>query len=505
MIFRYYYVIIVVIFIAKGQVAPFFKNLKTLKEEKMNEELNEIVTLMLDQISEKFNGPAFKIWFGGLSLISLDEEKAVFTTPSNLRQKFLSGKYKHLIEEALTDAIGFPVDIEILSTENNDDFEDKSSIVIPQPTEDDRIEADKRKKIIDDFLSDGKDGEGVKSEEDRSVLTQYTFDNFIEGDSNKFARAACMAVAMEPATTYNPLFIYGNSGLGKTHLLYAVINYIKNNHPRMKIVYKKSEDFINELIAAIQRGDTASFKNYYRKADVLLIDDIQFIAGKESTQDEFFHTFSALYESGKQIILTSDRPPKEIKPLEDRLRTRFEGGLLADVQKPSFELRTAIIKKKAAEVNMEMSDFMVEYMAERLQHDIRQIEGALKKLSAAYHLTGLEITRGIIDQVISSIDPGNIPTDTLVERILAVTASHYGVTVEDIKSKKKNDQVANARHVALYIIRKLTELPFKKIGEFVGRDHSTVMASIGKVEINIKTVKNTDADINKIIREIKSN
>ena len=464
----------------------------------MNEELNEIVTLLLEMIGEKFNGPAFKIWFGGLSLASLDEEKAVFTTPSNLRQKFLSGKYRPLIEEALTEIIGDPVEIEIISTENNDDFEDKSSIVIPEPTPDSRKEADEREKTINKFLAD-EDGE------EKNVLMSYTFDNFIEGDSNKFARAACLAVAMEPATTYNPLFIYGNSGLGKTHLLYAVINYIKNNHPKMKIVYKKSEDFINELIAAIQRGDTASFKNKYRTADVLLIDDIQFIAGKESTQEEFFHTFSALYESGKQIILTSDRPPKEIKPLEDRLRTRFEGGLLADVQKPSFELRTAIIKKKAAEIDMEISNDLVNYMAERLQHDIRQIEGALKKMSAAQRLTGLAITKETIDHVISSIDPGNIPTDTLVEKILAATANYYGVTVEDIKSKKKNDQVANARHVAVYIIRRLTELPFKKIGEFVGRDHSTVMASIGKVEINIKTVKNTDADINKIIREIKNN
>lgn len=463
----------------------------------MNEELNEIVSLMLDQISEKFKNPAFKIWFGGFALASLDEEKAVFTTPSNLRQKFLSGKYRPLIEEALTDAIGFSVDIEILSTENSDDFEDKSSIVIPEPTEDSRREADEREKNINEFLSD-------EGGEEKSVLLNYTFDNFIEGDSNKFARAACLAVAMEPATTYNPLFIYGNSGLGKTHLLYAVINYIKSNHPKMKIVYKKSEDFINELIAAIQRGDTASFKNRYRSADVLLIDDIQFIAGKESTQEEFFHTFSALYESGKQIILTSDRPPKEIRPLEDRLRTRFEGGLLADVQKPSFELRTAIIKKKAAVMNIEISNDLVNYMAERLQHDIRQIEGALKRLAAFSNLTGNGVTKEGIDQVISIIDPGNIPTDTLVERILSVTANHYGVTVDDIKSKKKSDQIANARHISLYIIRRMTELPYKKIGEIVGRDHSTVMASIGKVETDKNTVKNMDAEINKIIREVKN-
>lgn len=464
----------------------------------MNDDLNEIVNLMLEQIGEKFKNPSFKIWFGGFQLISLTEEKAIFSTPSNLRQKFLSSKYKPLIVEALTEAIGFEVDIEIISTENKDDFGSISTEDIPTPTEEDKKSAEEREKIINNFLSKDENNLG------QSILSEYTFENFIEGDSNKYARAACLAVAREPATTWNPLFIYGNSGLGKTHLLYAVINYIKKNHPKLNIVYKKSEDFINELINAIQKGDTQIFKNRYRTADVLLIDDIQFIAGKEATQEEFFHTFSALYESGKQIILTSDRPPKEIRPLEDRLRTRFEGGLLADVQKPSFELRTAIIRKKASIMNISISDDLVNYMAERLQHDIRQIEGAIKRLNAVYSLTGQSITKEAIDQVISIIDPGNIPMDALVEKILSVTSKYYGVSVEDIKSKKKNDTVANARHIAVYVIRKITELPYAKIGEIIGRDHSTVMSSINKVEINIKTKKNTDSDIKKIIKEIKS-
>lgn len=468
----------------------------------MNEELNAICALMLEEIGDIFKNlknPSFKIWFGGFSLISLTEEKAVFTTPSNLRRKFLASKYKPMIKEALTNAIGFEVnDIEVLSTENKSDFEDTSSYTVAEPTEEERRAAEEREKEINKFLGKEENSGGV------SVISEYTFDNFIEGESNKFARAACLAVAMEPATTYNPLFIYGNSGLGKTHLLYAVINYIKKNHPKMKIVYKKSEDFTNELVAAIQRGDTASFKSFYRKADVLLLDDIQFIANKEQTQEEFFHTFSSLYEAGKQIILTSDRPPKEIKPLEDRLRTRFEGGLLADVQKPSFELRTAIIRKKADDYNINISSELVSYMAERLQHDIRQIEGAIKKLSAFNSLTGSEITKESIDHVISQIDPGNIPTDALVEKILIEVGKNYEVSVEDIKSKKKYDAVANARHIALYIIRKLTELPLKKIGEIVGRDHSTVMASIEKVKINMKTKKKYEAEINKIIADIKN-
>ena len=461
----------------------------------MNEELQLITESILDELEKSNKNLRFGIWFKDFALQSLDDEVAVFSTPSNLRQKILVSKYKDIIKNALFEATGIEFEIQIISTETNQEIEEPTPI--PQPTEQDRKEADERAKQIKMFLESDKESSSA------SVLSEYTFDNFIEGDSNKFARAACLAVAMEPATTYNPLFIYGNSGLGKTHLLYAVINYIRKNHPKLSIVYKKSEDFINELIAAIQLGDTASFKNRYRTADVLLIDDIQFIAGKESTQEEFFHTFSSLYEAGKQIILTSDRPPKEIKPLEDRLRTRFEGGLLADVQKPSFELRIAIINKKAAIMNVTISQELVAYMAERLQHDIRQIEGALKKLKA-FTLIGTEITKESIDEVITSIDPGNIPTDALVEKIIATVAKYYGINAEDIKSKKKNDTVANARHIAVYVIRKLTDLPFKKIGEIVGRDHSTVMSSINKVEINIKTKKNTDSDINRIIREIQS-
>ena len=461
-------------------------------------DLNEFLNMMLEQIKTNFQtASTFNLWFGDFKFESLDEKKAVFSTPSNLRQKLLSTKYMPIIEEALFSIIGFETEIEIISIENNE-FNVVDPGTIPTTyTDKEKKEADDREKKINEFLS-------KNDNEEKSVLDEYTFDNFIEGDSNKFARAACLAVAMEPATAYNPLYIYGNSGLGKTHLLYAIINYIKKNHPHLKIVYKKSEDFINELIIAIANSDTASFKNKYRKADVLLIDDIQFIAGKEATQDEFFHTFSALYESGKQIILTSDRPPKEIKPLSDRLRTRFEGGLLADVQRPSFELRTAIIRKKSESMNITISNELVNYMAERLQHDIRQIEGALKKLKALCLLNGLAITKEAIDTVISVIDPGNIPTDVLVEKIINTTAKYYGVKAEDITSKSRTDNIAYARHICVYIIKKLTDLSYKAIGSFLGgRDHATVISSYNKVEVYISTKKNTESDIKKIIKEVK--
>ena len=237
---------------------------------------------------------------------------------------------------------------------------------------------------------------------------------------------------------------------------------------------------------------------------MLLIDDIQFLAGKEQTQEEFFHTFNSLYESDKQIILTSDRPPKEIKPLEERLRTRFEGGLLADVQPPSFELRIAIIKKKADAMGLNISNDMIEYMAERLQNNIRQIEGALKRIYAVFSFSGNEITKKSIEEIISIIDPGNIPTDLLIERILTTVSSYYGESVENIKSKKKTGNIATARHVAIYIIKQMTELTLKEIGGIFDRDHSTVISSIEKIESNIKTVNNFESEITRLIRDIKN-
>ncbi|MBQ7386644.1 MAG: chromosomal replication initiator protein DnaA [Clostridia bacterium] len=464
------------------------------------DELHGITEAILPVIEKKIGAAPsiFNLWFGEFKLYSLTDTKAVFTTPTKLKKKILLTKYINVIKNALEDAIGFPVKVEILSIDDINgptfveyvDEDDEDEIPRPDPAEED----DGKEEIIAEFISG--------TSEKHTLLDDYTFDNFVVGSSNTFAKAACMAVANEP-TAYNPLFIYGNSGLGKTHLLYAVINHMKYNHPDLKIVYKKCETFLEELIEAIQSGFVAPFKEKYRRCDVLLIDDIQFLAGKEATQEEFFHTFSALYESDKQIILTSDRPPKDIKPLEDRLRTRFEGGLLADVQPPNFELRIAIIRKKSDDMGLSISNEMVEYMAERLQNNIRQIEGALKRLYAVCSFTSSEVTKERIDEVISIIDPGNIPTDAMIERILTTVSKHYGIDIESLKSKKKTDSVAKVRHVAIYLIRKLTSLTLKEIGGIFGRDHATVMASIDKVEINIKTVNGYEREIKRLIKEIK--
>ena len=447
----------------------------------------------------------FNLWFNEFKLASLTDDKAVFTTPSAIKKNILSTKYQKLILESLEEAIGFPLEVSVLTDE---EFKNPSPVKndTAAPTIAPYFEAAKETKAATKDEDDEEEKiitESISSPSNkRTLLDDYTFENFVEGSSNKFAKAACYAVAKEP-NTYNPLFIYGNSGLGKTHLLYAVINHMKKNHPGINIVYKKCESFLDELIKSIRNGSTAAFKEKYRSCDVLLIDDIQFLAGKEQTQEEFFHTFSALYESDKQIILTSDRPPMEIKPLEDRLRTRFEGGLLADVQPPSFELRIAIIKQKADAMGLSVSNELVEYMAERLQNNIRQIEGVLKRIYAVYSLTSAEVTKEKIDEVISIIDPGNIPTDALIEKILSAVSKAYGVSSDEMKSKKRTDNITNARHVAIYLIKQLTELTLKEIGAIFGRDHSTVVFSVEKVGKNIKTINNYESEINRLIKEIK--
>ena len=457
-------------------------------------ELIDITNIMLESISEKLPTMAvFNLWFGKFELISLDDEKAVFKTPTPLKRNVLSTKYKDIISEALENVIGFKVDIEITSPPESKpiviDVTEPEPIGKPDPVED-----EEKKEKIKSILSDSSAPSSKKDE--------YTFDNFIEGESNKFVKAACLAVSKD-LNYYNPLFIHGHSGLGKTHLLYATIKELRKNHPHLKIVYKTCEDFMNELIDSISKAETAAFKDKYRSADVLLIDDIQFIAGKVATQEEFFHTFSTLYETDKQIILTSDRPPKDIQPLEDRLRSRFEGGLIVEVLPPSFELRTAIIKKKSSSMNIVISNELVDYMAERLQKNIRQIEGVLKRIFALNSLSPTPITKELIDNAISYIDPGNIPTGIMVEKILSVVSNHFGVSIEDIKSKKRTQNVSSARQTAIYIIRNLTSLSQDEIGKIFGRDHATVIFAISKIETNIKTKNKTGAEIKNLIKEIK--
>lgn len=333
---------------------------------------------------------------------------------------------------------------------------------------------------------------------------EYTFETFIEGSSNKFACAACRYVAKEPAKNYNPLFIYGNSGLGKTHLLLAIGQRIHDHNPESRIVYVSGDDFTNDMVHSIRNGTMDEFRNKYRSVDLLLVDDIQFIAGKQSTQEEFFNTFNNIYNDGHQIVITADRPPMEMSLLDDRLRTRFEGGLMADVQPPDLETRTAIIRNKAAQLGMSLPDDVVTFIAENITSNVRQIEGVVKRLTAYREIMDDGITINSVKRAIKDVIRvgAYIPTpDVIIEE----TARYFSITSSDIRGQRRSKNVAKARQVSMYLIRNLTNLSLVDIGsQYEGRNHSTVLTSIRKIEELIKTDQETSATVRDISSNINS-
>ena len=332
---------------------------------------------------------------------------------------------------------------------------------------------------------------------------EYTFDTFIVGSSNNFAHAACMAVATNPSNAYNPLFLYGNSGLGKTHLLFAIQNEIKKNYPDKTICYIKIDDFINEMVESMKT--MIEFRQKYRQVDVLLVDDVQFLGGKEAMQEEFFHTFNALYDAHKQIVLTSDRPPKEIKTLADRLRTRFEQDLIADIQPPDIETRIAIIKRKAELLDVNLSNEVCEFIASKLKSNIRQLEGTVKKLKAKYLLNHEKITISSAQEVIADILNNDVPPEVTVERVIDEVARTFGVSADEIRSQKnKSANISNARHIAIYITREITPLSMVNIGEeFGGRHYSTIIYSLQKVQKQIENDRKVKELIDDTIKNIR--
>jgi chromosomal replication initiator protein len=321
------------------------------------------------------------------------------------------------------------------------------------------------------------------SEEPISSLNQkYTFDTFVVGNSNRFAHAASLAVAQSPARAYNPFFIYGGVGLGKTHLMHAIGHYILSQKPNYKVVYISSERFTNELINSIKDDKNVEFRNKYRTIDVLLIDDIQFIAGKERTQEEFFHTFNALHEANKQLVISSDRPPKEIPTLEERLRSRFEWGLITDIQPPDFETRIAILLKKASMENLTVPNDVINFIATKIETNIRELEGALIRIVAYSSLTNCPIDINLAEHVLKDILPDQKPKKITISDILQEVGRHFSLKVEDFKAKKRTKDLAFARQVAMYLCSELTDLSLPKIGEeFGGRDHTTVIHARDKI------------------------
>lgn len=433
------------------------------------ESFTEAWNLICDFCKNRITEVAFTTWISRIEPVTLDftQGTAILKVPNDFHRQTLERCYTSLLTEALDEVFGPGL---------------KVKLVIPEDLGQQKEER---------FQSD--------------TDYDYTFDTFIVGPSNKFAHAASIAVATKPASLYNPLFIYGNSGLGKTHLLYAICNEISFRHPQMNILYIKGDEFTNEMIEAIRHGTTQEFRQRYRKADILLVDDIQFIAGKESTQEEFFHTFNSLYESKRQIVLTSDRPAKDIATLEERLLTRFEWGLTADIQPPDFETRLAIIRRKAELLDITIPENVCEYIANRLKNNIRQLEGTVKKMKAYHLLNGQAPSITTAQAAISDIINNDQPTPFTVEKIIEEVARTFGVTSDEIRSAKRSANISKARQMAMYVVREITQLPTEAIGnEFGGRDHSTVVYALQQMEKNLQKdskIKATAEDIIKNIRD----
>ena len=423
---------------------------------------NEIKRLLSRDMSET----SVSTWFGGCRVLEVQDNLLLLHCPSEYSREIILSRYSGQLKQALKELFNADFELSLLTTEEMEQYLEK-----------------RRSPAADPFGSE-----------------EFTFEKFIVGNSNKLAYAAAKAVAENIANKYNPLLIYGDSGLGKTHLLYSIAHAIRHNRPQNRIVYIKGDDFINELIQSIKTGRNSEFREKYRLADLLLVDDIQFIAGRDRTKEEFFHTFNTLYESGRQIVLTSDRPPKDMLRLEDRLRSRFEGGLLVDISPPDYETRVAIVNTKAARLGIPLAAEAGNYIAENIKANIRQIEGILKKIQAYIDLQGagsvdMELVQRITKEIIDSeraYEPRYI-----IEKV----ADFYDVKPDEVMGKGKTKNVANARQMSFYLIRKLTSLTLEQIGEAMNRDHSTVLYSIRKVEENL----NNDPKLVDAVHDITAN
>jgi chromosomal replication initiator protein len=425
------------------------------------------------------------LWIQPLEFIKLEDNLAYIYIKTDIQKKMMNEKYYNLLNEGFSVLLGFSIEVILISEE---DLEKDPSI--------------KQKKEATPII------DGYSTSIDQSVFNaenNYTFETFIVGASNNFAYAACRAVANRQSGSYNPLFIYGPSGLGKTHLLMSIRNEIKRNSPNVNIIFVNGETFTNDLINAIQTQSITAFRNKYRTADILLVDDIQFIAGKERTQEEFFHTFNDLHQVGKQIVLVSDRPPKDIKTLDDRMRNRFEWGLLSDISAPDIETRIAIIRKKSEQIDIKIPNDVIEFIATKIKNNIRQLEGAVKKIKAFKLLTNSSPSLMIAQNVVSEILNENVPVAVTVGMVIEEVSRTYNITQEDILSSKRSSNISTARQVVIYILREITDMSLSEIGNAIGgRDHSTMVYALNIVEKNINkdpTYKETVEDIIKNIRK----
>ncbi|MGQ9532137.1 MAG: chromosomal replication initiator protein DnaA [Desulfotomaculales bacterium] len=421
----------------------------------VSSELLNVWQNLTRNLERKISPHSYETWLKAMKPVALHHNTLVIEVPHHFSKDWLSNRYQSILQQMLQQLLSQQIQLRF---------------VVPE-------------EVPDILLQLARGGGLTPDRHSQSQLNpRYTFDTFVVGNSNRFAHAASRAVAEAPARAYNPLFIYGGVGLGKTHLMHAIGHFVLLNHRNLRVTYVTSEKFTNDLINAIRDDKTVEFRSRYRSIDVLLVDDIQFLAGKERTQEEFFHTFNTLHEANKQIIISSDRPPKDIPTLEDRLRSRFEWGLITDIQAPDFETRVAILKKKAHLDSVEVPDEIITYIADRIQSNIRELEGALIRVIAYASLTNRQPTLDLAMELLDDILPPPKPRQITVSLIQEVVAHHYGLHPDELRAKKRTRAVAFPRQVAMYLARELTELSLPQIGEeFGGRDHTTVLHAFHKI------------------------
>ncbi|MCL2337092.1 MAG: chromosomal replication initiator protein DnaA [Firmicutes bacterium] len=413
----------------------------------------------VEQLQGILSHQSYETWIVPMQPAGIKNNVFYIVVPDHFSKDWLNSSYAPLFKDIISQIINSKMSVQFIL---HDEYQ--------QPNH------QKEPALRDDELSNS------------TLNPRFTFDNFVVGNSNRFAHAACLAVAESPAKSYNPLFIYGGVGLGKTHLMHAIGHVIRKKLINSYVAYVTSEKFANDLIAAIREQTTVDFKNNYRSVDILLIDDIQFIAGKERTQEEFFHTFNTLYEANKQIIISSDRPPKEIPTLEDRLRSRFEWGLLTDIQAPDYETRIAILQKKAQVEHLHVSNEVINFIADRFNSNIREMEGALIKVSAHNSFNNDEMDKHTAAKLLKDILPAKKPAVITVPLLQSKVAEYFGIKTEDMKSKKRNRSVSFPRQVAMYLCRELMDYSLPDVGRFFGdRDHTTVLHAQEKIGLIVKT------------------
>ncbi|RWR08939.1 chromosomal replication initiator protein DnaA [Siminovitchia fortis] len=442
------------------------------------ENLSDLWEKVLEKIEKKISKPSFDTWLKSTEAYELQGDIMTIAVPNEFARDWLEGRYTDLISKILYELVGENLNIKFIIPPDAEEELKKE----PAPSTS-AIQKIKREETYQNMLN-----------------PKYTFDTFVIGAGNRFAHAASLAVAEAPANAYNPLFIYGGVGLGKTHLLHAIGHYVLEHNPSAKVVYLSSEKFTNEFINSIRDNKAVDFRDKYRNVDVLLIDDIQFIAGKEQTQEEFFHTFNTLHEESKQIIISSDRPPKEIPTLEDRLRSRFEWGLITDITPPDLETRIAILRKKAKADGLDIPNEAMLYIANQIDTNIRELEGALIRVVAYSSLINKDINADLAAEALKDIIPSSKPKAITVLDIQKTVGAEFNVRLEDFKAKKRTKSIAFPRQIAMFLSRELTDLSLPKIGEeFGGRDHTTVIHAYEK----ISKMMESDTEFQNIVNGIR--